>query len=442
MMAVLKWVATTRQGPTTTARFLYLASGVMMLTMCSLFALPFAVDESSATPVFDGPADGYPTFTNAVTPVLSSLFPGAVFPPVLPIDPVWQPLVAMLTEQADMFVANRASDGSSASMPIVNPNGDRTIVPGQPLETPLPEPLLWTPLKVNDKTQKFLTPQWGFVKGLVEPEDEQRLAMLANDMFPTPAQRELELNEIKQLSYSNEQRMIAELWAGGPGTVTPPGIWALLTIKAVLSAGFDWNKQVSVLFMVASALFQASITAWRVKREKMQARPIQVIMEQPEQTVTSWKGEVSSKVWVPYQETDFVTPPFPDYISGHSTFSGAASVVLESCMNNKGPCAAMLRFTKEELLLMSPMFGRSELYDRMNVCSDACIVCAKNISMIDTEYPYTTLMFTYSTWAEMAQQCGVSRIYGGIHTQSANAGGLVVGQEIGRLIAQRFALFA
>ncbi len=441
MNAVLKWIAETKQGPTKAARYVFLAAGVMMFTMCSLFGLPFEVDKQSAVHVSETPADKYAVFTNVVTPVLSSFFPGSQMPAAQPIDPRWNGLVQILADQANAFLSNRANDGSSATIPIVKPNGDRFIVPGEPLTEPLPEPLKWTPLKVNGGVQEFLTPQWGYVDGIVSDDQAFKLYTMANTIMPSPAQRERELEEITSLQYSNRERMIAELWAGGPGTVTPPGTWVLIAIKAVDSLGFEWNRTVSVLFLLTSALFQSSITAWRIKRDTLQQRPIQAIMQQPDRDLKSWNGVVKSSRWVPYQEQNFVTPPFSDFVSGHSTFSGAASFVLEKCLNHISPQAAALTFTKDELLLLSPIFRNSSLFDE-DICRVGCFVMTKNISNIDMEYPFTTFMLTYDSWLDMAQECGMSRIYGGIHTQSANAGGLLVGQSIGQIVLEKFPLFS
>jgi hypothetical protein len=50
--------------------------------------------------------------------------------------------------------------------------------------------------------------------------------------------------------------------------------------------------------------------------------------------IRSWGGpgkgtaEIDGSLWVPYQLATFPTPPFPDYVSGHSTFSAAASRTL------------------------------------------------------------------------------------------------------------------
>src|SRR5205814_533262 len=59
--------------------------------------------------------------------------------------------------------------------------------------------------------------------------------------------------------------------------------------------------------------------------------------------IVSWPGPPSNPItqhsgvrwmhadaWIPYQRTNFVTPPFPGYISGHSTFSRSAAEVLSS----------------------------------------------------------------------------------------------------------------
>jgi hypothetical protein len=40
-------------------------------------------------------------------------------------------------------------------------------------------------------------------------------------------------------------------------------------------------------------------------------------------------GEGDGSQWIPYQSATFPTPPFPDYVSGHSTYSAAAARILE-----------------------------------------------------------------------------------------------------------------
>ena len=37
---------------------------------------------------------------------------------------------------------------------------------------------------------------------------------------------------------------------------------------------------------------------------------------------------MSGENWIPYQAANVVTPGFPEYVSGHSTFSGAGMAIL------------------------------------------------------------------------------------------------------------------
>jgi membrane-associated phospholipid phosphatase len=90
------------------------------------------------------------------------------------------------------------------------------------------------------------------------------------------------------------------------------------------------------------------------------------------------------------------TPPFPDYISGHSTFSGAAARILA-------------RF-----------YGRDDI--AFVTGSDAL--------------PGVTRSFT--GFAAAAAEAGASRIYGGIHYASANQHGLAAGTAIGDLTFANF----
>lgn len=194
-------------------------------------------------------------------------------------------------------------------------------------------------------------------------------------------------------------------------------------------SGMKWDRQVQIYFLMNASTFQAGIVAWKIKRTFMQQRPIQAIMQRSPSTIDNWNGEVSSTVWTPYQETDFVTPPFPDYISGHSVFSASASTILSECLGIE-PVDVDSMFSQEELTLISPLFS-SEKYNK-EFCNMSRIFLAPNTSIIDSQYPYTITCLSYGTWNDMANECGKSRIYGGIHTQCANGTGLLLGDMIGK----------
>ncbi len=433
---VLKWIASTRQGPTMASRYLFLCSASMALVASSIFRIQFSVDDISADMNIILPSrsddDLYNVFKASLTPSMNTLFPGATFPSFVIPTKCTAPVLT-LRSLVSQFLINRATDGWNANMPVTLPNGDRVIVPGTPLGSALPQPTKWTPLSIGGVTKNFLTPQWGFVKGIVPSISSYE--SIASTMFPTDEQRQRELDEITTLEYTNEQRMIAEMWAGGPGTVTPPGIWNMLAMKAMLGSNIKWNRQVQIYFLLNASVFQAGIVGWKIKRTYMQQRPIQAIMQRSPSTIHNWDGDVSSTVWTPYQETNFVTPPFPDYISGHSVFSGSASTILSECLGVE-PVDVDTMFSQEELELISPMFS-SPKYSQ-SFCNLSRVFLAPNTSQIDDEYPYTITCLSYNTWTQMANECGKSRIYGGIHTQCANGTGLLLGDMIGKDIMNMY----
>lgn len=104
-----------------------------------------------------------------------------------------------------------------------------------------------------------------------------------------------------------EQRKIALRWAG-----SPPLDWLEIALDATSDASMDSAQQLRTLAHLGVALADAGIVAWDTKYTHWTERPIHTIRREfdPE-----WSPIVPS-------------PAFPGYVSGHSTFSGAASVVL------------------------------------------------------------------------------------------------------------------
>jgi hypothetical protein len=82
------------------------------------------------------------------------------------------------------------------------------------------------------------------------------------------------------------------------------------------------------------------------------------------------------------------TPPFPEFVSGHSTYSAAAAEILTQ-------------------------FTGSDYYGG---------------SYTD---PTTDITLSWNTFSDAAAEAGMSRLYGGIHFMDAN----LVGQDMGRKVA-------
>ena len=122
-------------------------------------------------------------------------------------------------------------------------------------------------------------------------------------------QMKQETEEIYQLvkNPSPEHISIVQFWADGVGTYTPAGHWDAIAAEDFIKKNFSevrWARNMALLNM---ALMDAAIVCWDTKNYYYNPRPSQ--MNPAIKTLTG-------------------VPNFPSYISGHSTFSGAASTVL------------------------------------------------------------------------------------------------------------------
>ena len=277
----------------------------------------------------------------------------------------------------------------------------------------------WQPLSVPTgggpfQTQTFTTPYWGKVIPF---------ALKAGDQFrPTRAPASLTVSllrgdrkfqeqarEIIQYTagLTDEQKVIADYWADGPNSSYPPGHWCVIADFVSTRDGLGLDENVKLYFALSNAVFDASIAAWDAKRAYDSVRPITAIRYLFRGVkIKSWGGpgldnvEMLGEEWIPYQPVSSPTPPFPDYVSGHSTISAAASEVLR-------------RFTRSDVLGMRA-------------------VIAKGSSRIEPGLtPKTDITLTWATFADAADQAGMSRRYGGIHFKSADLEGRELGRKVG-----------
>jgi membrane-associated phospholipid phosphatase len=96
-------------------------------------------------------------------------------------------------------------------------------------------------------------------------------------------------------------------WAGGPGTVTPAGLWIEIARDLIVRRGLDLPHAARHLALAGVAMFDGFVCCWDAKYAYWSARPI--------------TADPDLDVLIP-------TPPFPSYTSGHSTISAAAATVL------------------------------------------------------------------------------------------------------------------
>ena len=269
-------------------------------------------------------------------------------------------------------------------------------------------------------------------------------------------------------------RVLAEFWADGPDSETPPGHWNVLANRVVDDPEFArrmggngvaldplaWD--VHMYLVLNGALHDAAVAAWEHKRLYESARPITLIRWMGQQgqssdptkssyhqdglplvdglievvseessrpgnrhvhlaayvgeiAIHTWPGApgnwhedaspnrwMRAAEWIPYQPNTFVSPAFPGYISGHSTFSRAAARVLHG-------------------LTGSPYFpgGMDEF------------VAREGDFLEFEDGPTTDVRLQWATYYDAADQAGQSRLWGGIHIAPDDFDGRVVGDAVG-----------
>jgi hypothetical protein len=268
-------------------------------------------------------------------------------------------------------------------------------------------------------------------------------------------------------------RVLAEFWADGPASETPPGHWNVLANEVVEHPDFEarfggegelidpleWD--VHMYLVLNGALHDAAIAAWEHKRLYETARPItlirwmgqqgqstdpslpsydpgglplvdsliEVVTEQTarpggrhehlaahvgEVAIHTWPGApgnwhddasenrwMRAVEWIPYQPNTFVSPAFPGYVSGHSTFSRAAARVLHALTGTPYFPGGMGEFVAHE----------GEFLDF-------------------EDGPTTEVRLQWATYYDAADQAGQSRLWGGIHIQPDDFDGRIVGDAV------------
>jgi hypothetical protein len=273
----------------------------------------------------------------------------------------------------------------------------------------------WQPLTYLNSaglkvTPKFLVPHWNHVTpfaltSAAQLRDPVGPAKPGSDEFLEQAAELLALSA----KLTDERKMISEYWSDGPNSETPPGHWNLLAESASRQHRHDLDADVKLFFALNNALLDAAICAWDNKLAYDSARPISVIRSLYRgQKVLAWGGPgkgtqlIDGEDWFPYQRSSFPTPPFPEYASGHSTFSAAAAEILRLATGGN-------RF-------------------------DMSVTIPAGSSSIEPGVtPAVAVTLSWATFSEAANQAGLSRRLGGIHFKQgdldARRAGRLVGEQ-------------
>ncbi len=259
--------------------------------------------------------------------------------------------------------------------------------------TPVEGPGYWYP--TPPAYMSAVEPEWKTMRTffLQNLNDFDPAPMSEFDLEPgSPFQQQTE--EVYELGkkLSAEERLIANFWdcnpfkvefaghmAIGVKKISPGGHWMGITGIAAQKARLDFSETVYLHTLLGLTLHDAFVSCWKAKYETHRIRPETVINQHID---PNWKPLLQ-------------TPPFPEYSSGHSVISSAASVLLTA------------------------YFG-------------------DNFGFIDSSEVYFGLPEReFSSFFQASDEAAISRLYGGIHFRDAIENGVVQGKKIGTSIWEK-----
>ncbi|MDD5494105.1 MAG: phosphatase PAP2 family protein [Dehalococcoidia bacterium] len=302
----------------------------------------------------------------------------------------------------------RHHDGSN-QLGDLNPGAYSDYTAYSPVNTPtlINDPNRWQPLQIGATVQKFITPHWGKVVpyALKSGSQFRKTLLKPADYYNEPARYELQAQQILEYSahLTDEKKVIAEYWADGPLSELPPGHWTLFAEYVSERDHHSVDQDVKMFFAMTNAVFDASIACWDAKRFFDYVRPVTAIhFLYAGQTVESWQGSIDGAHWQPYQAANVVTPPFSEYVSGHSVFSAAAAETLKLFTHND-------------------YFGFSVTIPAGSSRVEPGLVPAND-----------TVLY-WASFSDAADEAGISRRFGGIHFIDGD----LESRKLGRLIGKQ-----
>jgi hypothetical protein len=285
---------------------------------------------------------------------------------------------------ADAVIADRTNDGANQANNYADTTGYQPVNP--PAPAPLVDPWRWQP----QPGQTAAVPHWRHVRTF----NPKAIPDTQVDN-PTKSVSETADNILSESAGLNDRKKsIAVYWSDGPGSETPPGHWNLIAQWLSRRHRQTLDQDAKMFLALNGGMFDASITAWVLKYRFDFARPISVVRHfKAGKTVTAWRGPylgvgpIQGETWQPY----IPTPSFPEYTSGHSTFSGAAAAVLKGFR------------------------GGAEFGASATIRKGTSFVEPATATQVGV--PAADVTISWRNFEDAAWEAGMSRRYGGIHWQ-------------------------
>jgi hypothetical protein len=242
----------------------------------------------------------------------------------------------------------------------------------------------WIP---TGDVQNPLSPYWmdnrTFIQGIANASQPGAHVPFSTEPGSEFYQQAYDTYEQVTVLNTDEERTIAEYWADDPfATCTPAGHTFNIVNQLLGESNATLEKTAVGLGMMAVAENDAFISCWKSKYDYVLIRPVSYI-----------KNYID-----PSFETTIGTPPFPAYTSGHSAEIGAGVKVL--------------------IHLFAEENGDYTFTD-----------------LSQMQYGFDAR--TYDNFYDMADECALSRYYGGIHYEMDNSRGLDLGFAVGDAVVNQ-----
>ena len=269
----------------------------------------------------------------------------------------------------------------------------------------------WQPKYFSDgKGGKYapgcLTPYWQLVEPIsLDSASQFRPGpppMVGSEQLEKEVQEVIEL----QASLTDTEKALAEFMRDGPKSVQQAGHWLKFAQDVSRRDQHTLDEDVKMYFLNQVTAMDAFIASWESKMYYDFARPYALVHDYYQgELIKAWGGpgkgvvEMKGEQWRPYSPEEFLCPPFPSYVSGHSTISGA--------------CAEALRlFTGDDY------FG------------ETVKLVPGSLTETDPSHYGDTVVLEFPTFTETAEMAGISRVMGGYHIQADNVAGLQLGRDV------------
>jgi len=279
-------------------------------------------------------------------------------------------------QAAAHMLSRRAGDGADEAA--------ATAETAEPTERTEPAVGTWRPTPPG--MRQALEPGWGQVTPFALQHGSQHRpeapARLTSEAYARDFDEVKAVGSETSTTRTAEQTTTARFWAA-----TGPQGWNQPAHQLAIAKHLSVTEAARLLAQLSFAEADAAIAAWDAKFTFRQWRPVTAIRQAE---ADGNPATTADPHWTPL----LVTPPFPDYIAGHSTLAGAAEAVLES------------------------WFGRRP-----------------GITMTMTSAAAPGVTHRFSTFRAISDEVGDARVWAGVHWRTSCATGRAVGRKIGRFVS-------